>query len=137
MKSNSQISYQKSRAKYLGNASIDYSTMNSMGFKSLGQSEYKIKPYYNQTGPGDYNIPSFVGKSTNVGGRRNGPKFSFGSRPEKIQFFSEEYLRNFLGKESEDAAYSNVNMDALRAKQPSALITREARFLDPLVTRYK
>ena len=46
---------------------------SSLGFKS----DFKPKLYHNVTGPGDYEIPSFT----------------FGSRPEKIQYFSKEYLR--------------------------------------------
>ena len=62
---------------------------SSLGFKS----DFKPKLYHNVTGPGDYEIPSFTGQKSIVAGMRNGPSFTFGSRPEKIQYFSKEYLR--------------------------------------------
>lgn len=36
------------------------------------------RPYLNEAGPGDYETPSLFGTKTNVAGRRNGPKFTFG-----------------------------------------------------------
>jgi len=84
------LGYSRSRKDGVaGSKSIDYSSnCSSVGFK--------LKSYHNVTGPGDYNVPSYTGKQSHVAGRRNGPSFSFGHRPTKIQFFSKEYLRVIL-----------------------------------------
>ena len=53
----------------------------------------RLKPYMNETGPGDYNVPEFTGTKSVLAEKKTGPSFTFGSRTKKIQFISKEYLR--------------------------------------------
>ncbi len=53
----------------------------------------KLKPYMNETGPGDYNMPQFTGNKSVLAEKKTGPSFSFGTRAKKVQFISKEYLR--------------------------------------------
>jgi len=47
----------------------------------------------NETGPGDYNIPQFTGNKSVLAEKKTGPSFTFGTKANKIQFISKEYLR--------------------------------------------
>ena len=47
----------------------------------------------NETGPGDYDLPEMIGKQQSLTEKKNGPKFTFGSRTKKMQFISKEYLK--------------------------------------------
>ena len=51
------------------------------------------RPYMNETGPGDYELPSMTGSKSILAEKKNGPSFSFGVRTKKMQFISKEYLR--------------------------------------------
>ncbi|CDW85551.1 UNKNOWN [Stylonychia lemnae] len=136
LRSNSQLNFGRNRSKI--GLSGHVSSSMEMSSSTLGfKSEFKPKSYHNVTGPGDYNIPSLTGYQSIVAGRRNGPKFSFGSRPEKIQFFSKEYLRNFMGKESEDAGYNIISTDVIKHSEPKISIPKEPRFKEPTITQYK
>jgi len=64
---------------------------------SQSEERYKqprrLKPYMNETGPGDYNIPHFTGNKSVLAEKKTGPSFTFGKKANKIQFISKEYLR--------------------------------------------
>ncbi len=59
--------------------------------KSL--TNQRSRPYINETGPGQYEIPEIIGHKTVIADKRNGPSFTFGHRTKKMQFISKEYLK--------------------------------------------
>jgi len=50
----------------------------------------KKRPYLNETGPGDYELPALTGPA--VPDKRSGPAFSFGVK-RTAHFISKEYLK--------------------------------------------
>ena len=57
-----------------------------------GGNHRRLRPYMNETGPGDYDVPEFTGTKSVLADKRSSPSFSFGVRTNKIQFISKEYL---------------------------------------------
>ena len=61
--------------------------------KDSDSPNHRSRPYINQAGPGQYDIPEIIGHRTVLADKRNGPCFSFGHRTKKMPFISEEYLK--------------------------------------------
>eukprot|EP00347_Sterkiella_histriomuscorum_P008027 403346650 len=102
-----------------------------------GNSQKKLQRYMNVTGPGDYEIKGFTGRQTLISNKRNEPSFSFGSKPKKMQFISKELLGSQIGKDSENAGFRSYNLDSYKTVEPKISMTKEPRFKDDSISRYK
>ena len=77
--------------------------------------------------PGDYDLPAIMGKTSKIGGIDSKPKYTMAPKT-KVPFISNDYLKNFLGAESNLTALYHPQYSRLKFSSPKAPIGRATRF---------